>query len=266
MKTRLFALVLVVSGFVAQAQDTLTPPPPPPLVSAPEAPLVTVPPVGMCSENRDCARGYTCVGMRDLGNGQWSKGTCQSLGGTGACSSTRDCSGGFICAGYQDLGDGKWSQGTCMSRDLRPPAAPGEPSGLPFLRSEGRERFQYTGTVPTGFHLVSQPRMKLVIGGVAALAGGHLLSVLAALIANQPLAAIPLAGPVILAVQLHDTTGTISLLAVLDVACQAVGVALLTIGLASPEQWLERDASKPHVSLLPGAAGTPLGASLVGRF
>lgn len=255
MKTRLLALVLVVSGFAVQAQDTLTPPP-----------LVTLPQAGACSENRDCARGYSCAGFRDLGNGQWSKGTCQALGGSGACTSPRDCSGGLVCAGYQDLGDGKWSQGTCMSRDARPPAAPGEPAGLPFLRNEGRERFQYAGTVPTGFQLVSQPRMRLVVGGIAALAGGHLISVFAALLANQPLGVIPLAGPVILAVQLHDTTGSVSLLAALDVVAQAVGVALLTIGLAGPEQWLERDAAKPHVTLVPSAPGAPLGASLVGRF
>jgi hypothetical protein len=33
-----------------------------------------------------------------------------------------------------------------------------------------------------------------------------------------------------------------------------------------PEQWLERGAAKPTISLLPSAPGAPLGASVVGRF
>ena len=275
MKTRLLALVLVVGGFTAQAQD-LPPPPPPPLVTAPEAPLA---PAGTCSEDRDCARGSTCAGFHELGNGQWARGTCQSLGGGGACTSSRDCSKGLVCAGYQDLGGGKWSQGVCMSRDARPQSAPGEPVGLRSRDAAGPERFKYSGTVPAGFHLISRPRMNLVTPGIALLAGGHALAVLGGLVSARPLGVIPIAGPVILAVQWWDSSSNgfaaiadffVLLVCGVDLVAQVAGVVLMSLGLAAPERWLERDAAraadKPTVSFVPSAPGAALGASLVGRF
>lgn len=238
MRTRFLALVVLLTGLAAAAQE-LTPPPlvAPPLDAAPiVTPDVQSPPANSCAGPRDCANG-------------------------------------FVCTGFQDLGDGKWSRGSCQPKNVRTRSAPGEPAGL-TLRPDGRERFKYAGTVPSGFHLISQPRMKLVGGGIGALAGGHAAGIIMALVSLKPLGVIPIAGPIILAVQWWSPGGLLSglsnfftlLLCGVDLAAQVAGVVLLAVGLGQPEQWLERDAAKPTISFVPTAPGAPLGASLVGRF
>ena len=266
MKTRTLAILIASSAFAAHAQETTAPP-----IVIPENQA----PAAECASARDCPRGSTCTGYRDLGDGKWSKGICQELGGGQACTSNRDCGRELVCAGFQDLGNGKWSQGTCMSRDARAQTAPGEPAGLRHQDTNAPGRFKYTGSVPAGFHLISQPRMRLVGAGIAALAGGHALSILAAALTSRPLGVIPIAGPAILAVQWWDSSSSgfaglgnffILLICGIDFAAQVVGVVLMSMGLAAPEQWLERDVAKPGISLVPFAPGAPLGASLLGRF
>lgn len=189
-----------------------------------------------------------------------------------SCSTATDCTGGLICTGYQPLADGKWSRGVCQDRRAR--AAPGEPTGLVRKSANEPERFRFRGTVPEGFHLLSEPRGAFVGGGVGALAGGYAFAALGGLASGELVGLIPVVGPILLGAAWWSTSGWFSgaanvLVAIFcgaDLIAQVAGIALLTVGLASPRRWLERDVAGPVVTFVPGAAGAPVGASLVGRF
>lgn len=170
------------------------------------------------------------------------------------CATASDCATGFACS----------SKGVCE------PARPATPE---YRGWRGRA---WTGAVPEGFHLVSEPQWGSVVGGVAAFVGGYGLCAGIGLAAGRPPGAIPFAGPVILAGQaLFAPTGDWAFVAVvldiviiaaaaIDLAAQVGGVVLIITGSA-PKQRLERD-EKPSVTLVPSAPGAPLGASVVGRF
>jgi hypothetical protein len=57
----------------------------------------------------------------------------------------------------------------------------------------------------------------------------------------------------------------IAIFGAVDLAAQIAGVVLVINGVNSPARWLERDR-EPRLVFVPSAPGTPLGASLVGRF
>ncbi|MDP1823054.1 MAG: hypothetical protein Q8L48_07430 [Archangium sp.] len=181
------------------------------------------------------------------------------------------------CTSGEECGPG----GSCNAGLCQPTDAPGASSpALKPLRQRGpngEERFKYRGTVPAGFHLVSEPRPAMIAGGIGALAGGYSLTLVISLLAQQWGGAVPFVGPVIFAAQVWLPPGRfgegtladifIATLAIVEVAAQVAGVVLMVVGVTSPAKWLERGAEKPAViSLLPGAAGTPFGASVVGRF
>jgi hypothetical protein len=180
----------------------------------------------------------------------------------GGCTSGAECGPGGSC-----------NAGLCQPTD-----APGSSAGPKALRQRGpngEERFKYRGTVPEGFHLVSEPRPAMIAGGIGALVGGYSLTLVISLLSGQWGGAVPFVGPVIFAAQVWLPPGRfgegtlidifIATLAIVEVAAQVAGVVLMVVGVTSPAKWLERGPA-PQVALVPGAAGSPLGASLVGRF
>ena len=166
--------------------------------------------------------------------------------------------------------------GSCRSGLCEAAAAPDDPKALRQRGPRGEERFKYRGTVPAGFHLVSEPRLAMIGGGIGALAGGYALTLAISLASLQWGGAVPFVGPIIFAAQVWLPPGSfgvgtladifIATLAIVEVAAQVAGVILIVVGVTSPTKWLERGAEKPGISVLPGAPGTPLGASVVARF
>lgn len=161
------------------------------------------------------------------------------------------------------------------AREAPPPDLEPAPSLRPLSEREPN-RFRYTrGAIPRGFHLVEEPRWGLVAGGVGALAGSTAVMLLVALATRNPLHAVPLVGQfAAFADGVRTSSGWGSVLMIfgglgllVDLVAQVAGAVLLVVGFASPARWLERDApTSPRLMLVPGAAGTPAGASLVGLF
>lgn len=179
-----------------------------------------------------------------------------------ACTRTSDCETGFTCAPHRNLGGGRWS-GLCQVPWLIEPAD-----------DTSADRFEYRGAVPKGFHLVSERRMALVGTGIGTFTAAYFALAGWAIVGNrfEPLILIPLAGPFILSGKLlgdgfERGLPLILVLGALAVTTvQAAGLFIFVAGLASPRRWLERHVAKPGVTFVPGAAGAPLGASVVGRF
>ena len=159
-----------------------------------------------------------------------------------------------------------------VTAEPAPPAEEAAPTAQPTGGRDGR--FKYRDPVPAGFHLVTQTRWGLVGGGIGAFAGGYLLTAAIGLSVNQVTGLVPLVGPFLQAAGFWTSTGFLAelsnffvvILTAVEFAAQVAGVVMISGGLASPSRWLERDAKKPQAFLVPGAAGSPLGASLVGRF
>jgi hypothetical protein len=108
---------------------------------------------------------------------------------------------------------------------------------------------------------------------LAVLGAGYVATVVVGMLTQRPIAAVPLVGPILWIAGVWSTGGVLSglgnSLAVLwggiELAAQVTGTVLTIVGLATPRRVLERDAG-PGVSLAPGVPGSPLGASLIGRF
>lgn len=167
-----------------------------------------------------------------------------------------------------------------VSIDAAPPAP--RPEQPRPLRADDPTRFRLTrGRIPEGFHLVEEPKWGFVAGGLGAVVGSTAIMVLVAGVTRDAFYAIPIAGQIRSFIELlgldRQASGTskigtgfalvfggIGLAA--DLVVQVAGVVLTVMGFARPSRWLERDASAPQVMFVPGAAGAPLGASLVGRL
>lgn len=150
---------------------------------------------------------------------------------------------------------------------------------------DGVERYRRQRVVPEGYHLVSKPRWALLVGGVAAFAVGYGsgLATTAAFTGTWS-GAVPVAGPLIGFVNsqtsqpAHQSSAGLAdvfvgllnidwaVLAVVQGAAQVVGVAMVVAAFAWPQRWLEKDSSSPKVMVVPGAAGAPLGASVMATF
>lgn len=213
-----------------------------------------------CSTSADCGSGLHCIGRREVETGKWTRGVCRSGREGDTCEGPRDCDAALSCSGRRPLADASGFESFCQDKA----------AGL--APRSGRERFAYTGTVPDGFHLVSEPALRLIGGGGAALLGSYVTALLVGLAFGTPLGAIPIIGPFFVGGKLWSTSasadnmGTVILVA-LDFIGQAGGIVLLSWGLANPNRWLERNpAATPSITLAPGAPGALLGASLVGRF
>lgn len=270
-------LIVTLCATAAWAQD----PTPPPLVSPDPAPPAAAAcqsyadcSPGLtchagacepsCSVSADCGTGLHCVGRREVVTGKWTRGICRSGLEGDTCEGSRDCGGRLACTGRRRLTDGSGFESFCQDATAR---AGGRRAGE-------ADRFEYKGTVPEGFHLVSERSIPLLGGGAAALAGGYFLALFVGLATNTPLGAIPLVGPIFVGASWWTTgafSGFSNFLTVLvcgvDLIAQGAGIVMLSIGLASPKRWLERNvATRPTLTFAPGAPGSPLGASLIGRF
>jgi hypothetical protein len=146
---------------------------------------------------------------------------------------------------------------------------------------DGIERFAYDGaTVPEGFELRRKYRATFLIGGAALFLGsyGATVAIQGAWLRDWS-SLVPIAGPVIGLVRFLERPRAPSIAAavfdpLLDAVAlvgaavgtlaQVAGVGLVVVELARPMQWLERTA--PRVLLVPSAAGSVVGLSLIGQF
>lgn len=150
---------------------------------------------------------------------------------------------------------------------------------------DGVERYRRQRVVPEGYHLVSKPRWALFVGGVAAFAVGYGsgLATTAAFTGTWS-GAVPVAGPLIgfvnhqASVPANQSSAGLAdvfvgvlnvdwvVLAVVQGVAQVVGVAMAITAFVWPQRWLEKESSSPKVMVVPGAAGAPLGASVMATF
>lgn len=159
-----------------------------------------------------------------------------------------------------------------------PPGPPGWASWTFTLgtarQTNGAIRLDYRGgDVPPGFHLTTEPNWKMLAPALVVLGSGYVVTVVFGLLTQRPISAVPLVGPLLWVGEVWSNSGFFApignFFAVvwggLEFAAQMAGAVLTIVGLATPRRVLERDAG-PSVSLAPGVPGSPLGASLVGRF
>lgn len=130
--------------------------------------------------------------------------------------------------------------------------------------------------IPPGYHQESHIRKGLVIGGAVLFGSTYLLSALsAALITDASNATgssssagalfIPVVGPFVEIGQVHGDA-TASLFLVLDGLCQAGGVTMFAIGLASPRTELVRNDFGFNMHFAPIVSKDYSGMGLVGKF
>lgn len=211
-----------------------------------------------CATSADCGGGQHCIGRREVAAGKWARGVCRTGRDGEICEGPRDCDAGLACTGRRPRTDGGGFESFCQDQRVGAPPS-------------GPERFVYGGTVPEGFHLVSEPALRMIGGGAAAFLGGYMTVLFVGLAFGTPLGAVPIVGPFLVGAKVwrnnaSEDMGTVILVA-LDFIAQAGGVVLFSVGLANPNKWLERNpAATPSITLAPGAPGSLLGASLVGRF
>ena len=220
-----------------------------------------------CSTHEDCAQGLHCVGRREVETGKWARGVCRDGSRGATCEGPRDCGSGLSCTGRRALTDASGFESFCEEKGMR-----GESLG----RKQGPQRYAYQDPAPAGFHVVTEYSRTLIGAGAGTLFGGYVFALFAGLISGVPLGAIPLIGPFFLGASWWSpSTGALAgsanfsvvLVVGLDFIAQALGVTLLSVALASPNHWLEQNVvTKPVVMIVPGSAGSPLGASFVGRF
>jgi len=234
-------LLSLLFAFGAAAQTPEEALPAPPVLSA-EASEASPAGCGVC------AAGAQCV-----------EGRCQFV-----CQTNGDCRHGLICVRSGAVGH-------CESKTFQ---RPGSPPTIRRADATHPERYKFSSLVPEGFHLVSEPLWGIAGYGVLGFALGYLPYAIGGLARRTPLDLIPLAGAILSYrrvtgvgfgldpfIEFFEVVGI-----VLSEVVQAAGLAAVIAAVAFPSQWLERDDGKPALSLVPGAAGAPLGASLVGRF
>ena len=149
------------------------------------------------------------------------------------------------------------------------PRLPVQRAGAPATLRRGdathAERFKEGHLVPPGFHQAQEPHWEMVARGTIAFSAAYLPMAVLALTTRTPLMAVPFAGPILGYREGAGPLANANAFAVagigLNVSVQLVGLCMAIAGFAKPAKWLERD-----VSIVPGASGAPLGASLQGHF
>lgn len=186
----------------------------------------------------------------------------------GACAAGAQCIAGscqFPCSQDADCRH----ENVCIAGQCEP-RLPLQRAGAPATTHRGDathpERFKESHPVPPGFHPAQEPHWELVGRGALAFTTAWLPMVMVALATRTPLLAIPLAGPILgyraAEGPLAEIVNVFAIAGIaIDLSVQLFGVCMAVAGFAKPAKWLERD-----VSLVPGAPGTPMGASVVGRF
>jgi hypothetical protein len=121
--------------------------------------------------------------------------------------------------------------------------------------------------VPPGYHLDTQVRKGLVIGGSVTFGAVYMLSVTAAAFGGARQLLIPVAGPFVAIGESQATDGEAAAL-VLNGALQVGGLAMLIAGLAAPRKVLIRnDVDQGFVMPTPMSFGASSGGiGLVGTF
>lgn len=127
--------------------------------------------------------------------------------------------------------------------------------------------------IPAGYHVESQTRRSLVVGGACAFAIPYALSIITASVAESggggdawvPLY-IPAAGPFVALGTLEpNATGTYLL--VVDGIAQSAGLIMIVAGLAARREVLVRDASTaPRLSITPMTARGTVGLNVGGTL
>lgn len=148
------------------------------------------------------------------------------------------------------LSSAAWSQATQPTSDV--------PVRIGTFR--GVERFEDPGHDVPGFHVERQFRGGLLIGGAAMFGGAFLFWLTSPFLPHDETDAIPFAGAFMSAAKYFDPatrarvfTGAplLGIVALVSGAAQIVGAAMVTVGLAVPNVWLERDAPRVSVSFSP---------------
>lgn len=128
-----------------------------------------------------------------------------------------------------------------------------------------------SGPVPAGYHQVTGHRWGLLTAGCITFAAGHGFSLGYALTSGWASPAIPVVGPILGMVNVPSpayfaglTQLVVRITLGVSLLAEVTGLVMAIIS-AFPTTWLERDEA-PALMLVPGAAGAPAGASLIGRF
>jgi hypothetical protein len=232
-------------------------------VPTPSAPPLPEP-ARRCERTVDCEKGFACLGYRELSPGQWTRGSCTALPTPvpeGApppllvsCVTNTDCAGSERCTDFRNLGGGKWTRGVCLD-----PSGFRDPRAVdPRYLGGALVRRPYTGTVPPGFGLVTEPNWLAITPGIITFATSWVVASSIAFATGRAEGAVPIAGPILWSAS-GNVTGALLAAAVTDALLQSIGASLIIYGLAAPRRFVE---SLPSVTIAP----TPNGAVISGAF
>lgn len=121
--------------------------------------------------------------------------------------------------------------------------------------------------VPSGYHVGTQARKGLVIGGAVAFGSLYMLSIAAAASGGARSLLIPVAGPFAALGGIHSSGADVAML-IIDGVLQAGGIAMFVAGVAAPKTVLVRnDIARGFVTPTPMTFGANSGGmGLVGTF
>jgi hypothetical protein len=212
-----------------------------------------------CERAEDCETGDVCAGYRELEPGQFSRGVCvpgpKKLREQApprvlsTCVTDADCTRPARCVDHRDLGDGTWSYGVCVDR-----TAPRAPRTIdPRSVSGERTPLPIDGSIPPGFRLVTQPNWRALTPGIITTAVTYGIACVAGIVTGAPEFAVPLIGPALWASQFYASAS--SVLPILDLVGQGLGVSMIVFAILTPRRWLE---PLPAMTVLPSTNGVSL--------
>jgi hypothetical protein len=186
----------------------------------------------------------------------------------------------------EEAGEGEPPAAPEMAAPAAEPTAPTTPvfSYYPSAQTDERPAilpYHEGDAVPDGYHLGSRMRRGLVIGGGITFGLTYLAAVGVAVQVHNDEAEpvddffakksdanalfVPVVGPFVAAGHLAEERGGAAAVAVFDGLAQAAGLSMFIAGLAAPKTVLVKNEEQ-HVSVIPGAVGSPSGLTVVGAF